>query len=298
MFLDSRLHGNDKAIITMLKTLSLEKNIFRLINRYSARMPQAEIETLLSHALSCTREELYLNNGPIDDGVFELCEALIDRRLSGEPLQHIISHAEFMGLDFAVNKDTFIPRPETEILVNEILHYAKKGVMLLDLCTGSGNIAISLARLLPEIKVVATDISQQALEIARTNASIHGVDKNVEFYTGDLFQALSIDKERKFDIIVCNPPYIRDDELYTLQKEVTLEPRVALDGGYDGLDFYRRIANDAPRYLIKNGALLMEIGADQSEAVKTIFNSTESFKIHKITKDFSGLDRVAWISLL
>lgn len=289
----------------MLKTLRLKKNIFRLINIYSTHIPQVEVEILLSHALSCSREELYLNNGFIDDGVFELCEVLIGRRLSGESLQYITGHAEFMGLDFIVNKNTFIPRPETEILVEEVFQFTihhspftDNGLRMLDLCTGSGNIAASLARLIPKAEIIATDISESALKIARENASIHGVDKRVKFYKGDLFQVLPIDKEHKFDIIVCNPPYIRNDELVALQKEVTLEPRVALDGGRDGLDFYRHIANDASRYLRKNGVLLMEMGANQSGAVKTIFNSTGSFKIHKITKDFSGLDRVIWISLL
>ena len=289
----------------MLKTLKLEKNIFCLINRYSTRIPQIEIEILLSHALNCAREELYLNNGSIEDGVFELCEVLIGRRLSGEPLQYIIGHAEFMGLNFIVNKSVFIPRPETEVLVNEAfrftLHasrFTKKNIHALDLCTGSGNIAISLAWLLPEIKVSATDISQGTLETAGSNASIHGVDKRVKFYKGDLFEALPIDKERGFDIIVCNPPYIRNDELYTLQKEVTLEPRVALDGGYDGLDFYRRIADDAPRYLRKSGDIFLEIGHDQAQAVKDIFVAGKCFKINKIIKDFSGLDRMVWISLL
>ena len=268
-------------------------------------MPQTEIETLLSHALSRTREELYLNNDSIDDKTFKLCDALLERRLSGEPLQYIIGHAEFMELDFIVNQGTFIPRPETELVVREILRVGcqKSDVMdrnlsILDLCTGSGNIAISLVRLLPEIKVAATDISQKTLETARSNASIHGVDKRVKFYKGDLFEALPIDKEHKFDIIVCNPPYVRNDELDTLQKEVTLEPRVALDGGHDGLDFYRRIANDAPEFLRKSSDIFLEIGHDQAQAVKDIFVAEKCFKINKIKKDFSDMDRVVWISLL
>jgi len=200
-----------------------------------------------------------------------------------------------MGMDFIVNKDTFIPRPETEVLVKEVLRYAEyniRSMKILDLCTGSGNIATSLAKSLPCAKTFAADISQSALETASHNASIHGVDKRINFCKGDLFKALPIDKDLKFDIIVCNPPYVRNDELGVLQKEVTFEPRVALDGGHDGLDFYRRIASDALHYLRKNGALLIEIGADQSEVIKAIFNSTGLFETYKVTKDFSNIDRV------
>ncbi|NQT75886.1 MAG: peptide chain release factor N(5)-glutamine methyltransferase [Candidatus Omnitrophica bacterium] len=221
-----------------------------------------------------------------------------------EPLQYIAGREQFMGLDFIVNKDVLIPRPETEILVNEVLDllsatrytlYASPKI--LDLCTGSGNIAISLAKMIEGAQIIATDISVSALDTARKNASIHGVDKQIEFYQGDLFQALPVDKRYKFDIIVCNPPYVKRADIDFLQEEVRCEPHHALDGGIDGLDFYRRLAETAQDFLAPGGSLFLEMGFDQAQDVANIFNSKRAFKIKKIKEDLAGIDRVVWISL-
>ncbi len=214
-----------------------------------------------------------------------------------EPQQYIAGREQFMGLDFIVNKDVLIPRPETEILVNEVFRHTGHGIKILDLCTGSGNIAISLAKMIQGAQIIATDISVSALETARKNASIHGVDKQIEFYQGDLFQALPVDKRYKFDIIVCNPPYVKSADIDFLQEEVRCEPHHALDGGIDGLDFYRRLADMAQDFLAPGGFLFLEMGFDQAQDVGDIFNSKRAFKIKKIKEDFAGIDRVVWISL-
>lgn len=240
-----------------------------------------------------------------------------------QPIQYITGNADFMGLDFVVNKDVFIPRPETEGLVDEVLHYTLhithytlQGIRILDLCTGSGNIAVSLALELPGAEIIATDISGAALKIARENSILHGVEKTLTFYKGDLFKALPrskhhdsrtegkslerglpIEKNLKFDIIVCNPPYVRRHDIDFLQKEVRQEPCIALDGGSDGLDFYRRITYEAADYLKPGGSLFLEIGFGQSQDIVDIFSASQSLRIHEIKKDFAGIDRVLWISL-
>jgi len=206
-----------------------------------------------------------------------------------------------MGLDFVVNKDVFIPRPETEMLVWEVLEGTRgrgQGTRVLDLCTGSGNIAVSLAHALPDAEIVATDISGASLEIARKNATRHKVEKNITFYEGDLFKGLPLEKREKFDIIVCNPPYVKKADFEWLQEEVRCEPRRALYGGEDGLDFYRRIENEAPVYLREKGSIFLEIGFGQRDAILDIFGAKSIYRIYRVKRDFSDIDRIVWISLL
>jgi len=292
-----------------LKTADYKRDIFYLMNKYSGAISRVEAEMLLEYLFNCARSELYIKDFGINDTIEELYDLLIERRLGGEPVQYITGHAEFMGLDFIVTKDTLIPRPETEILVNEILalcstcpersrgmRYAP--VRVLDLCTGSGNIAVSLAKLMPQAEITATDISEAALKIAEKNAERHDVSNRIKFYKGNAFNALVFDINTKFDIIVCNPPYIKDEELPFLQKEVTREPAVALNGGKDGLGFYRVIAKEAHRYLEKGGSVLLEMGFGQKQAVEDIFSSSNIFEIYKVIRDFSGIERAVWINLL
>ncbi len=289
----------------MPASLYLKEGIPPLIYNLSQYIPQVEAELLLSHVFKYVREGLYVNNIIIDDEVLNLCRSLVRRRLSGEPLQYITGNASFMDMDFFVTKDTFIPRPETELLVYEILRttnyesrITNRALRIMDLCSGCGNIAISLARSMSNAEIVATDISRSALDVAELNCATYGLEKKISFYQGDLFQALSIDKEYKFDIIVTNPPYIKTRELESLQREVLFEPRVALDAGPDGLDFYRRIADNAIGYLKKGGSIFLEIGIGQAIDVKQIFESKKIFRISKVISDLSGIERVIWISLL
>lgn len=192
-------------------------------------------------------------------------DALCDRRAVREPLQYILGETEFMGLTFHVEPGVLIPRADTEILVEKALAWMKPGARVLDIGTGSGAIAVSLAKLGRPAQVTAVDVSDRALEIARRNAERNGTA--VEFVKSDCFSAL---KGRKYDMIVSNPPYISEDEMRGLMPEVTREPELALFGGADGLDFYRRISLEAPEYLNEGGCLLFEIGWLQKDAVSAL----------------------------
>lgn len=192
-------------------------------------------------------------------------DALCDRRAAREPLQYILGETEFMGLTFHVEPGVLIPRADTEILVEKALEWMKPGARVLDIGTGSGAIAVSLAKLGRPAQVTAADVSDRALEIARQNAERNGAA--VEFVKSDCFSAL---KSRKYDMIVSNPPYISEDEMRGLMPEVVREPELALFGGADGLDFYRRISREAPEYLNEGGCLLFEIGWLQKDAVSAL----------------------------
>lgn len=187
----------------------------------------------------------------------------INRLIENEPLQYITKNQEFMKLNFFVNSDVLIPQPDTEILVEEVIKISEDidKLKILDLCTGSGAIAVSLKKYIENSRVVATDISERALEIAAKNAKDNNVE--IEFIKSNLFR----DVNTKFNIIVSNPPYIKTSVIETLEKEVQKEPIIALNGGIDGLDFYRSIINEADKYLNINGFLCLEIGYDQKNEV-------------------------------
>jgi len=215
------------------------------------------------------------------------------------PLQYIMGKEKFFGLDFIVNKNVLIPRPETEVLVEIALELINvipdTQYSILDLCTGSGNIAISLTKNAANCKIVASDISDDAIETAKENARLNGVFEKIIFTKSDLF----CDIEGRFDIIVSNPPYIARHEFETLQKEVLKEPLIALYGGSDGLDFYRRIFSAAPDHLAHGGYCIVEIGFGHLSAVKDIILRTKEFKLVDIRVDQYGIDRVItaqWIN--
>lgn len=215
----------------------------------------------------------------------------VKRLILGEPLQYITGKQEFMKLNFLVTKDVLIPRADTEILVEKVIEIAEKiaNPTILDLCTGSGAIAVSLAKYVKNVHICATDISPKAIEIAKTNAELNGVKNNIEFIESNLFDKL---KGKKFDIIVSNPPYIEADTIKTLSKDVQNEPKLALDGGKDGLDFYRRISEDGHKFLNRQGYLCLEIGYNQKNAVKQILEKKKRYvNIHCI-KDLCENDRV------
>lgn len=232
--------------------------------------------------------------GTCDQENTKLYRERIAERAKRIPLQHILGHTGFMGLDFKVNEHVLIPRPDTEILVEETLKYVHDGMKILDMCTGSGCILISLLEYTNDCIGVGVDISESALEVASDNA--YTILKNrpekeyveYSFIKSDMFS--EIQKDVKFDIIVSNPPYIKRDVIDTLEAEVKdHDPMNALDGGADGLDFYRIIAEDAYDYLNPGGYLLMEIGYDQAEEVVKLL---KAYKDVEVIKDFAGLDRV------
>jgi release factor glutamine methyltransferase len=255
-----------------------------------------ESELLFTNLLNCSRDKLYLNKNRIlkqEQGCF-LANAL-SRRSLGEPIQYILGKTEFMGLNFRLTPDVFIPRPETEILVEAVIDYAYRlspfASDILELGTGSGCIAISLIKYLPHFNITATDISQEALKIAQQNAEINNVANRITFVESDLFESLPI-PDMQYAICVCNPPYIATSEIGNLEPELSYEPGIALDGGRGGLDFYRRIIQKAAMYLRQEGYLVLEIGFNQLTAIKEIFWSIERFKIFEVIKDYNNIDRV------
>jgi len=285
-------------------TSTKTKDIFYLLNKYNGLITIRDKEEILSHIFKCQREDFYIENIMIDTETEALYDSFVLRRLQGEPLQYIVGKTEFMGMDFSVKKGVFIPRPETELLVYQAVAVineksSNRSLTVLDLCTGSGNIAISLAKLARPghiSKIIATDISKDALSVARFNSISHKVNDRIIFYQGDLFKSLPFDKKYKFDIIVCNPPYIKTCEIRYLQKEVRMEPVIALDGGKDGMDFYRRISQEIGYFLKEGGDIFLELGYGQSDSVKKIFALLNP-KLCKVFVDFAGIERVLWISL-
>ncbi|MBQ2835406.1 MAG: peptide chain release factor N(5)-glutamine methyltransferase [Clostridia bacterium] len=213
----------------------------------------------------------------------------IEKLANGVPLQHITHSQEFMKMDFYVDENVLIPRPDTEILVEEVIKIAKtmQKPKILDLCTGSGAIAISIAKNVPEAEVHAIDISSKALEIAKKNAKNLGV--KVKFTKSNLFEKLN---KTKFDIIVSNPPYIKRDDINYLSEDVKKEPELALNGGIDGLDFYRKITKQAIDYLKFESYLCFEIGYDQKDDVIEIINQQENYSKTYSKKDLGGNDRI------
>lgn len=227
----------------------------------------------------------YLDN--VDERSVERFKNNIQNFLEGIPIQYINNKAYFMGLEFYVDENVLIPRCDTEILVEEIIKIIKKDSLLkiLDLCTGSGAIAISLKKYLNNIEIMASDISDKALMVAKKNASKIGVD--VKFIESDLFNSIN----GKFDLIVSNPPYIKKSVIPSLDKQVRNEPILALAGGEDGLDFYRKISYDAKKFLNNNGYLCFEIGYDQREDVEDILLQNGYINIYS-KKDYGGNDRI------
>lgn len=215
----------------------------------------------------------------------------VKRLINGEPLQYITGIQEFMKLNFLVKKDVLIPRADTEILVEEVIKVASniQSPIILDLCTGSGAIAVSLAKYMNNLKIYASDISQKAIEIAKKNAELNGVLNNIEFIESDLFTKI---KNKKFDILVSNPPYIETSTIKRLSKDVQNEPKIALDGGKDGLDFYRAISKNAYKYINHEGYLCLEIGYNQKKAVIDILEKQNRYVNIYSKKDLCENDRV------
>ena len=215
----------------------------------------------------------------------------VKRLIMGEPLQYITGRQEFMKLNYLVTKDVLIPRPDTEILVEEVIKIAENisNPVILDLCTGSGAIAVSLAKYVKNVHIYAVDISPKALEMAKKNAELNGVKNNIDFIESNLFDKI---KDKKFDIIVSNPPYIETETIKTLSKEVQKEPKIALDGGKDGLDFYRKIADNSYKFLNRQGYVCLEIGYNQKLSVKKILENKKRYVNLRCIKDLCKNDRV------
>jgi release factor glutamine methyltransferase len=255
----------------------------------------SDAEMLVLHAAGLDRLDAYVNNPEIARTVSTKTKRFLNRRSEGEPVQYIIGHVDFLGLTIKVGKGVLIPRPETELLAREAIR-AVQGLRLtvhgrlqvLDLCTGSGCIALALAKEFPEALVYGTDISEDALSFARANARRNTI-KNASFIQGSLFEPV---KGIAFDLIISNPPYIRTIDISGLQREIRdWEPVRALDGGRDGLDFYRDILSDAGEYLKGQGFIFLEMGYDQADAVRKIAEKN-NYQDISVIEDYAGIGRI------
>lgn len=269
-----------------------------------AGIKEAELDArlLLEHVCHTDRNTLLAHpDRPVtEEENYSYVNCLTERE-KRVPLQHIIGYQEFMGLKFYVNQHVLIPRQDTENLVEEVMPHVHDGMKILDLCTGSGCILISLLQYSNDCMGVGTDISKEALEVAAKNGEAILKEKEgkvyeqLRFIESDLFEKLS---PQKFDLIVSNPPYIKTSVIDALEPEVAShEPLLALDGGRDGLDFYRRIVKEAGNFLIRGGMLFLEIGYDQGEAVAGLLKEAGFVEI-EIRKDYGGLDRVVFGTFL
>ncbi len=257
-----------------------------------------DAEVLLSHTIMRDRAWLIIHRDEsLNESQRTLFEDAVNRRARREPLQYITGKQEFWGLDFSVTPDVLIPRPETELVVEaaiKIIQTTGSQVTIIDLCAGSGCIAVSLAKEPAAPRIFATDKSDRALAVARENARKHNVSDRIRFLEGDLFGPLAeLDLHGMADIIVSNPPYVRSGDLPALQPEVRdFEPELALLAGPEGTEIQQRIVGMAPEFLKKYGALIMEMGQGQSGALTKMVNDTGCYEMPEIMKDLAGIERV------
>ena len=268
--------------ILKLEKISTPKLKARLLLQYVLKKPRQYLIVYDNQKLTEFQEKEYLK--------------YIDLLKQGEPIEHITHQKEFMKLNFYVDENVLIPRQDTEILVEEVIKIAKKinAKKILDLCTGSGAIAVSLAKYLENVQLTALDISGKALDIAISNAKNNHVQDKITFVESNLFEDLA---EEKYDIIVSNPPYIKRKEIENLDKEVRREPKIALDGGEDGLDFYKKIIDKGYEYLKYGGYICLEIGYDQKEEVMKIIDDKKQYINTYCKKDIYDNDRVIVVKL-
>lgn len=277
------------------------KNINKLFENEGIINSKREVEILLSYSLGMNRSEIYLNfKRVLKDTEKAQLEKKIRKRIDKIPLQYITKHQEFMGMDFLVKKGVLIPRPETEILVEEVIKKLKNykysnNLRVVDLGTGTGVIAISIAKFIDNITIYATDISKKSLQTALKNTRKHDCEDKISFLQGDLFESFigRIEKD-SLDGIVSNPPYIDSYDFKLLPPEIKdNEPKLALYGGIDGLNYYRKIIRISPKFLKKNGFVALEVGAGQAKKVKELILEENNFKQNvEIVRDYSGIERV------
>lgn len=270
-----------------------------LLNKNNIESPNLKTRMLLANILNKNKEYLLIHDTEeLNISNINKYKEDIQKLANGTPIQYIINKQEFMGLEFYVDKNVLIPQPDTEILVEEVINICKeqnanKKIKILDLCTGSGAIGVSIANNIKNCEMTLLDISYDALKIAQRNSVIvetigDSQKSNIKTIQSDLFEKI----EEKFDVIVSNPPYIETKTIQTLDKEVQMEPKLALDGGEDGLDLYRRIIKEAYKYLNNNGTLALEIGYNQKDKVINLIKASNMYKDIYSKKDLSNNDRI------
>jgi release factor glutamine methyltransferase len=260
--------------------------------------PRLSAEVLLAHQLCLKRIQLYLNfDQPLSENEVRGYRSLVKRRLRGEPIQYITGVQEFWSLEFNVGPPVLVPRPETEVLVEQVVGLCRKKEMpsrprILDLGTGCGAVAVALAREIPEAEIWASDISRDALRLARQNASKHGVDGRVYFLLGDMFQPFR-GGGRPFEVIVSNPPYVSSSAFSYLPPEVKdYEPRLALDGGEDGMAYIARLVTEGAGFLVPKGWILVEMDPDQTSRAMELMEQSGTYQSLRRVKDYSHRHRV------
>lgn len=279
-------------------------NIKELINFGKTTLEKNEVEDagiiarlLAQYILKMDRNKIVINeNSNIEEIDKHRYYLAIIEIIQGMPLQYITNSQEFYGIQMYVNENVLIPQPDTEILVQEVIkiieqknkNKEQKDIEILDMCTGSGCIAVAIATNVPNVKAMLADVSREALEIAKVNAQNTNTTEKIKFIQTNMFEKV----EGKFDIIVSNPPYIETDTIKSLDKQVQNEPLLALDGGEDGLKFYRILVNEGYKYLNKDGYLCMEIGYNQKQKVEELLMQNEKYTNIYTLKDFNGNDRV------
>jgi len=271
------------------------------LNASGIESSNLDVSLLLAHVLNIEQTKLIaIYTDFLSEEKLTLFHKLLERRIEGECIAYILGKKEFWGIEFIVNSAVLVPRPDTEILVEEVLKLlaadnknqeAENNIRVLDLCTGSGAIAIALKSSMPALTIWATDICEKALEVAKKNAEKLLAPNTIQFFQGNLYEALPASNSRQFDIITSNPPYILSGKLKSLPPEVQKEPRLALDGGIDGLDIIRKIIEDAPDYLKPGGKLFLEADPDQMNTISLLLEKNGYSSIKKY-KDLSGLERV------
>lgn len=264
--------------------------IREIVNKFSFNIREAQ--EIICHVLKIDKIQLYTENPEITSEQAHTIKSLIERRLKKEPLQYILGECYFYNIKIKVGRGVLIPRPETEILVEQVLERRKliinTGNRILDLCTGSGCIALAIGKNVPEFQIFGIDKSEKAVKYATENKALNNI-KNVIFLVGDMFNPF---KEKIFACITANPPYVKTDEISKLQPEIkNYEPLEALNGGEDGLNFYRKIIENAEKYLLNSGLIFLEIGQGQAKAVQNIALMS-GFNVIEVVKDIAGIDRV------
>lgn len=280
-------------MITVLDSIKLSTEY---LEKKGVESPRLNAELLLADILKCKRLDLYLKyDQPLSEDEINKYREYISRRAKREPLQYIIGKVDFFGLELKINKSVLIPRPETEILVETIINREKdkNSLLILDIGTGSGNIAIALAKSLSQSKIVAVDVSNEALKVAEENVNKHNVINQIELVRKNILEDTNF-YNLKFDIIVSNPPYVSINEYQSLQEEIILyEPQIAVTDNDDGLKFYRKISEIADKNLKTGGRIYLEIGAGRSEQIENILTTT-GFSNIQFVKDYQQINRIVY----
>lgn len=265
------------------------------LKQHGSESARLDAEILLAHARGCRRIQLYTEfDAPLSPEERTRMRDLVKRRAKLEPVAYLVGFREFFGLNFEVEPGILIPRPDTESLVVTALEIASElpSANILDVCTGTGCVPIAIAANCSSAVLTAIELDEAVCQVAQRNIEKHKMQERVTLLQGDLFEPLT--EDTRFDIITANPPYVTDEEMATLQADVRHEPQLALRGGPDGLNLVRKLIAGAGSWLVPGGALLLEIGEKQSEAVIELFNSAGNFETAQIVKDLGGHSRVVW----